>query len=112
MDILNFKIADDADEKSVRFESPDRQRYKAKEMLILSYLQIHTPAAVKFYGEESPLLHDMMQIITDSAIAVINDSDNVKCYRELCENILQTDYPDKKAAADELHNICQTLLLG
>lgn len=54
----------------------------------------------------------MMQIITDSAIAVINDSDNVKCYRELCENILQTDYPDKKAAADELHNICQTLLLG
>ena len=91
MDILNFKIADDADEKSVRFESPDGQRYKAKEMLILSYLQIHTPAAVKFYGEESPLLHDMMQIITDSAIAVINDSDNVKCYRELCENILQTD---------------------
>ena len=66
----------------------------------------------KFYGEDSPLLHDMMQIITDSAIAVINDSDNVKCYRELCENILQTDYPDKKAAANELHNICQTLLLG
>ena len=58
----NFKIADDADENSVRFESPDGQRYKAKEMLILSYLQIHTPAAVKFYGEESPLLHDMMQI--------------------------------------------------
>ena len=44
MDILNFKIADDADENSVRFESPDGQRYKAKEMLILSYLQIHTPA--------------------------------------------------------------------
>lgn len=42
MDILNFKIADDADENSVRFESPDGQRYKAKEMLILSYLQIHT----------------------------------------------------------------------
>lgn len=41
MDILNFKIADDADENSVRFESPDGQRYKAKEMLILSYLQIH-----------------------------------------------------------------------
>ena len=62
MDILNFKIADETDKNSVRFESPDGQKYKVKEMLILSYLQIHTPAAVKFYGEESPLLHDMMQI--------------------------------------------------
>lgn len=112
MDILNFKIADDTDKNSVHFESTNGQRYKVKEMLILSYLQIHTPAAVKFYGEESPLLHDMMQIVTDSALAVITDSDSMKCYRGLCENILQTDYPDKKAAADELHNICQTLLLG
>lgn len=31
MDILNFKIADDTDKNSVRFESPDGQKYKVIE---------------------------------------------------------------------------------
>ena len=105
MDILEYKVKR-TEKEDVRFISPDGQAYTVKEMLILSYLQIRTPAIVKFYGEESPLLHDMIHTM----LKVVNDTGgDSKTYMDVCQ-ILSADKKNKSAAQRELQNICKTLL--